>query len=77
MIELSRRLTELAERVNRFLAGLQLAPTNNHAATTAPGAGDDEDDGYQAGSLWTDTSAGEAYICVDPAAGAAVWKLIT
>lgn len=77
MIELTRRVSDLADRLNRLIAGLRLPPKSNHAATTAPGIGDDEDDGYAAGSLWTDTTAGEAYICVDPAAGAAVWKQIT
>jgi hypothetical protein len=77
MIELSRRLNDLADRVNRFVAGLQLAPTSNHAATTAPGVTDDEDAGYGVGSVWVDTAAGDAYLCVDATAGAAVWKQIT
>jgi hypothetical protein len=77
MIELSRRVSELADRVNRFIAGLQLGPTTNHTATTAPGVMDDADAGYGVGSVWVDTAAGEGYLCVDATAGAAVWKQIT
>ncbi len=49
---------------------------NNLAATTAPGVGDDSADGYDEGSLWVDNSTDTAYICVDPAAGAAVWQTL-
>ena len=47
---------------------------NNYAATTAPGVGDDELDGYQVGSRWIDTSADAAYVCLDASAGAASWS---
>lgn len=73
MIELLHRIRMLEQRLDRLLAGLSLPPKSNHAAVAAPGANDDENDGYQAGSLWIDTVADDAYICVDPAAGAAVW----
>jgi hypothetical protein len=77
MSDLYRRILDLETRLDRLIASLQLPPKSNHAATTAPGIGDDAGDGYQAGSLWTDTTANEAYICVDPALGAAVWVQIT
>lgn len=77
MNELHRKVLDLESRLDKLVAALQLPPKSNHAATTAPGIGDDADDGYQAGSLWTDTTANEAYICVDPAVGAAVWVQIT
>jgi hypothetical protein len=46
-------------------------------ATTAPGVGDDIDDGYEVGSPWIDATADEAYVCTDNTRGAAVWKQTT
>lgn len=45
-----------------------------YSATAAPTSGDDEADGYSIGSLWINVSADTVYICVDNAAGAAVWR---
>jgi len=45
--------------------------------TVPPTVNDDEGDGYGAGSVWVDTTNDNAYICVDPTAGAAIWVLIT
>lgn len=47
----------------------------NFAATVAPTSGDNSGSGYSIGSLWIDTVAKEAYICVDSTT--AVWKQIT
>lgn len=77
MNELIRRVETLQELVERFLAGLQLPPKSNHAATAAPAITDDAADGYQVGSLWTNITTDTAYICCDATAGAAVWKQIT
>lgn len=49
----------------------------NLSGTTAPGVGDDSDDGYAVGSLWFNTTADKAYVCADSTSGAAVWKEIT
>lgn len=46
---------------------------HNLAATTAPVAGDDSGDGYSVGSIWIDTTADLAYVCLDATATAAVW----
>jgi len=46
-------------------------PINNFTASTAPTANDDETEGYSQGSKWY--GGGEAYLCVDPTEGAAVW----
>jgi len=50
---------------------------SNLAATVAPGASDDSASGYSVGSIWIDTTADKAYICLDVSAGAAVWTGIT
>jgi len=48
-------------------------PHNNLIAVTAPGAGDDVDDGYDVGSVWIDTATNIIYQCVDATAAAAIW----
>jgi hypothetical protein len=51
---------------------------NNLAAAAAPAVTDDSDPaGYAIGSLWLDTTADKAYICLDATNGAAVWKEIS
>lgn len=48
---------------------------HNFTASAAPTSTDDENDGYQEGSVWIDQSADpkEAYRCVDSTADAAEW----
>jgi hypothetical protein len=53
------------------------APQTNRAATTSPGVGNDNTQGYVAGSRWTDTTAGTDWVCISVATGAAVWKETT
>ena len=48
-------------------------PKSNYVATTNPGVGDDDADGYSSGSMWVNTTLGTAYICTDASTGAAVW----
>jgi hypothetical protein len=48
-------------------------PHGNYAATTDPVAGDDAADGYAVGSFWYNTTLDRAWVCLDAAAGAAVW----
>jgi len=56
---------------------------HNWAATAAPGIDNDINDyavvagGYVVGSLWLDTTADKAYICLDNTNHAAVWTEIT
>ena len=50
-------------------------PYSNHAATSAPGVGDDANDGYEVGSGWYDVTADKSYECVDSTVGAAVWNI--
>ena len=45
-------------------------------ATAAPTVNDDSLDGYSVGSEWVDVTNGNAYICLDSTAGAAVWEQI-
>lgn len=54
-----------------------VVPFSNFTATSQPTVSDDETDGYEVGSLWVNTAAENAYICIDPSTGAAVWKLTT
>ena len=49
---------------------------NNYTATTDPGVGDDSEDGYSRGSIWINTSAGKAYICISAVLGSADWNQI-
>lgn len=55
-------------------AGTYSATLYNHAATTAPGAGDDSADGYSVGSRWIDVTNKNVYMCVDATIAAAVWE---
>lgn len=52
---------------------VNLAFTNNFAATANPGVSDDASAGYSAGSIWINTSAPAAFVCSDATEGAAVW----
>jgi len=52
----------------------QINQLNNLAAAVAPVAGDDVADGYDVGSIWIDTVLENVFICIDPAAGVAVWR---
>ena len=49
----------------------------NFAGTTDPGAGDDAEDGFAAGSLWLNVTGGRAWICRVATAGVADWRQIT
>lgn len=46
---------------------------SNYEATTAPTVSNDTTEGYTVGSRWYDTTADEAYVCLDATTGAAVW----
>lgn len=50
---------------------------SNIGASTAPTTGNDSSQGYSAGSIWVDTTADRAYICLDASVGSAVWAQIT
>ena len=50
---------------------------SNLSASVAPTVNEDSGDGYAVGSFWLDTTADDAYICLDATVGAAVWKKIT
>lgn len=54
--------------------GVYSATLFNHAATAAPGVGDDAADGYSVGSRWIDTTNDDVYVCADATIGAAVWQ---
>ena len=48
---------------------------NNLSAVTDPGAGNDNTQDFQPGSLWINTSAYRVWMCLSAATGAAVWLL--
>ena len=53
-------------------------PKNELSAShTPPGVFADVNAGYDYGSKWLDVSIPAEYVCIDPTAGAAVWKTIT
>ncbi len=62
-IRLNQNFQELARR----------AAKSNLAASTAPGVGDDVNDGYYPGSTWLNQSTGKVYRCLTNSAGAATW----
>lgn len=49
----------------------------NGTSTAAPGASDDTTDGWSPGSVITDTTNDDAYVCLDATEDAAVWGLIS
>ncbi len=51
------------------------ALADNYEATSDPGVGDDDADGFSIGSLWQRKDSGEVWRCIDATTGAAVWKL--
>lgn len=52
----------------------QFNAQNNLAAAVAPTVAADVTLGYDVNSVWLDTTANVAYICLNPAVGAAVWQ---
>lgn len=54
-----------------------ILPKDNMAATIDPTPTDDSGAGYSTRSRWYNASSGEAFLCVDATAGAAVWVLAT
>lgn len=46
---------------------------HNLSATSDPGVGDDDADGFSAGSLWFRSDTGVVFVCRSAATGAAVW----
>lgn len=67
-ISLSTSITGRLPVANGGIGGL-----HKLNATVAPSINDDTTQNYVAGSLWVDITNDNAYICVDPSSGAAVW----
>lgn len=49
----------------------------NFGASAAPGVGNDNTENYIAGSIWSDTTHHNVYVCTDNSTGAAVWQQVT
>lgn len=58
------------------IVGKPAFPSNNFAASTTPGASNDNTQGYSVGSTWVRTTGGSesVWVCCNAATGAAVWK---
>jgi hypothetical protein len=73
--ELRPRQDYLVQRITINAGGT--GSQNNFNGIVPPTNLDDTNAGFTIGSIWIDTVADEAYICVDDTAGAAIWKRIT
>ncbi len=63
-----------AERIKQAIAALASGGYfSKNDAAVAPGTGNDTTEGYVPGSLWIDTTADKAYICLDNTTATAVW----
>lgn len=60
--------------MRKTAAGAYEAIKSNLTATAAPGAGNDNTQGYKVGSIWIDETNDKAYTCLDASTGAAVWQ---
>ena len=79
MEQVVRDLVKEIERVKRELERVskkQVVAKNNFAATSAPGVSDDVNAGYARGSITININTNNIYMCANPAAGAAVWRLL-
>lgn len=76
--DIERRITDRTSAVigtdGRLIIPEVLTP---HVAAVDPTVTDDATAGYRLGSQWVNTATQHAWYCVDPTAGAAVWKQIT
>lgn len=59
-------------QTSQLQAGDWIGPKNN-SALIAPAVSNDDTQGYEVQSRWTDTALGKEYVCVDATTGAAVW----
>lgn len=57
----------------KVASGTASALKYNFAASVAPTVNDDSGAGYGVGSIWLDTTADTAFMCLDASVGAAVW----
>lgn len=46
----------------------------NNATGSDPTPGDDQNDGYEPGSIWINTSSDKVFVCVNSNIGAAIWN---
>jgi hypothetical protein len=63
--------------MRRTGAGSYVILKDNLGASLAPTINDDASEGYSVFSIWVDTTANNAYICLDNTNSAAVWKSMT
>lgn len=66
-------LAAFGTTANTFCQGNDARILKDNSAAVAPGAGNDNTQGYAVGSVWVDTVTDRAYTCVDATTGAAVW----
>ncbi len=63
--------------MRKVSAGTYIVHKSNLAATTNPGATDDNTAGYSVGSLWINVILDKIFQAVDVPTGAAIWKDLT
>ncbi len=70
----STSVNTVATNIASVISAANNIPKANLNASVAPGVGNDNTQGYSAGSLWCDTTHNLVYICTNPATGAAQWN---
>ncbi len=70
-------ISEAEGFVRKTGAGAYEAIKSNLSAAVAPTVNEDSGDGYAVGSIWIDTTADKAYVCLDATVTSAVWIEVT
>ncbi len=75
--EIGSENTKIMTSLRVSQALLAQTAKNKDNATSAPGPTNDDTEGYEVGSRWTDTTGLQSYVCLDPTTNTAVWASTT